>query len=291
MNRTFLNPLATTKLAASIALMAKQALDHPAMLEEIPAGTEIYLPDMGSEDIEVTLKAACKLESLGFSAVPHLAARRAESIENVERRLRSLKEQAGVSKVLVIAGDQARPAGPFASSMDLLRSNLLEKHGFNDIRVAGHPEGSKDFSDKIALEALRAKIEFCERAGAKLKIVTQFGFDADAITRWCQWIRSEGIMLPIDLGVAGPASLTTLVKYAALCGVGASAGFLIKRSAQISSLLKNHTSEPLVRALENGQASGVIDNINAIHVFAFGGLRKSSEWLIERGSWIMGRGQ
>jgi len=202
--------------------------------------------------------------------------------------LRALQSEAGVSRILVIAGDAKAGAGPFTSTMDVFETGLLGKYGFNDIRVAGHPEGSRDFDDSVAFEVLRAKSAFCKRAGATLKIVTQFGFDGDAVVGWCRKVRREGIDASIDVGVAGPARLSTLIKYAAVCGVGNSAGFLRKRAGQISGLLKSETAEPLVSMVEASLLNGTVDNVGKVHVFAFGGIRTSSEWLAERGSWNLG---
>jgi methylenetetrahydrofolate reductase (NADPH) len=55
-----------------------------------------------------------------------------------------------------------------------------------------------------------------------MHLVTQFGFDASAICRRGRELRQQGIRLPVHVGMAGPAPLTKLVKYAMACGVGAS---------------------------------------------------------------------
>ena len=59
---------------------------------------------------------------------------------------------------------------------------------------------------------------------------------------WAADLREAGIDLPIHVGVPGPATIKTLVKYAAMCGVGNSARFIRKQALNITKLLT--VSEP-----------------------------------------------
>ena len=86
---------------------------------------------------------------------------------------------AGVTDVLVIGGGADRLQGEIHSTMQVLETGLLDAHGITEIGVAGHPEGTPDFSDEVAEIALRLKKEFAERTGARMRIVTQFGFDPE----------------------------------------------------------------------------------------------------------------
>ena len=58
--------------------------------------------------------------------------------------------------------------------------------------------------------------------GIGMHLVTQFGFDAAAICKWGRELSPQGVRLPVHIGMAGPAPITKLVKYAMACGVGAS---------------------------------------------------------------------
>ena len=151
--------------------------------------------------------------------------------------------------------------------------------------VAGHPEGSPDFTDEVALQALKLKKAFAERTDANMRIVTQFGFDADGFINWADGLAAEGIDLPVHLGVSGPAKLTTLVKFAAMCGVGNSIQFLKKRAAAVTTLISGFDPEVVVKPIEKHALSNDQSPIKLIHVFPFGGMKKSAEWLKERGSW------
>ena len=46
-----------------------------------------------------------------------------------------------------------------------------------------------------------------------------------------------GITLPIHIGVAGPAKLQTLIKFAVACGVGPSLRVLQKRAMDVTKLV------------------------------------------------------
>src|SRR5207245_2183631 len=98
-----------------------------------------------------------------------------------------------------------------------------------------------DLGEEAAIAALRMKSAWAERSGARMRIVTQFGFDADKFIAWADGLAALGLDLPVHLGVAGPAKITTLLKYAALCGVGNSLNFLKKRSVSLAALATSHS--------------------------------------------------
>ena len=66
----------------------------------------------------------------------------------------------------------------------LIESGLLQRHGIAEIGVAGYPEGHPRISDDVLDRALAAKIEAAEQTGLDVSIVTQLGFDADAVLGW-----------------------------------------------------------------------------------------------------------
>lgn len=274
------------KIAASIEVSPKQAAESADLRGLLPRGVRVYMTDVGTDSAETITAGAARLDDLGYVAVPHFASRRLTSREALDRRLRMLTEEANVTDVLLIGGGLDTPAGEFSSTMDVLETGLLDKYGITRIGVAGHPEGSPDFSREAAEEALRLKQEFARRTDAEMRIVTQFGFDAPGFIRWADGLRDAGIDLPVHLGVAGPAKITTLVKYAVMCGVGASVRFIKRRAASLGTMVKGFDPEEVVRPIEHhvGSANGTA--IEQIHVFPFGGIKKSAEWLKARGSWV-----
>ena len=169
--------------------------------------------------------------------------------------------------------------------MDMLSSGIFDRYGMNQIAIAGHPEGSPDFSEETAVAALRLKRDFAQRSDATMRIVTQFGFDAARFIAWAEGLVASGIDLPVHIGVSGPAKITTLLKYAALCGVGNSIAYLKKNALSLTTLAKGHSPESVVGPIERHWQANPQGPIRQIHVFPFGGLQNSADWLVNRGSW------
>lgn len=272
-------------LPASIEISPKQANESEDLPGLFPSGTRVYITDLGTDDTPTMVSAAKRVRSLGYNPVPHFASRRLTSKSALEERIKATTQEAGVTDVLVIGGGLEKHAGDFSSTMEVLDTGFFDTYGITDIGVAGHPEGSPDFSEDVAIEALRLKKAFGERSGARMRVVTQFGFDAEKFVGWAMELQRSGIDLPVHLGVSGPAKLTTLLKYAAACGVGNSISFLKKRAGSLVTMVSGHDPEEIVGPIEQHVASNPDSPIAQLHVFPFGGIKKSSAWLKERGSW------
>lgn len=272
-------------IPASIEILPKQVLDSADLPELLTSGVRVYLPDVGGDTFGATVLAARRLTDLGQIVVPHIAARRLASQAQLDDRIKALTQEAGVRDVLVIGGDPNPPAGEFSSSLEMLETGIFDRYGVADIGIAGHPEGNVNMADDVACAALELKAAFRERTDARLRIVTQFGFDATRFIDWSEGLGMHGIDLPVHLGVAGPAKITTLVKYAAMCGVGNSVSFLKKRAGSIRTLLTGFSPDEIVGPIEQHIASHPDSAIRQVHVFPFGGLKPASAWLKGRGSW------
>lgn len=272
-------------LAASVEVTPKQVDKDPSILDRIPPGTRTYLVDLGTMSASEWAALTRTVARAGLEPVPHIAARRITSAVDLEERLAAMTGEAGVRDALLIAGGAGDPAGPFTSSMDVLESGLLDRYAITRLAVAGHPEGSPDIPDHLIAQALDWKQQFAERTGADVRIATQFGFDGEAAIRWAEALRGAEINLPIHLGVAGPASIKSLLKYAAMCGVRASSAFAFKRGAAIASLMTSYSPEPFVQPVERHVAEVPETLIQQFHVFPFGGLAETAKWLVDRGSW------
>lgn len=272
-------------IRASIEVVPQQVLDAEDLDTWFPAGTRVYLPDVGSAPLDVLVGSARRLREAGYEPVPHFPARRMIDKKELALRLDRLSSEANVTDILIIGGGLDREAGEFTSTMDVLDTGLVDNYNIQDIRVAGHPEGSPDFTDEMALQALRYKQDFSARTDARLTIVTQFGFDAEAFIRWADGLAASGIDLPVHLGVVGPAKLTTLIKFSMMCGVGPSLRFLKKRASALGTLVSGFDPELIVGPVEQHVSTHAATPIAQIHVFPFGGAKKTSGWLQERGSW------
>lgn len=272
-------------IPASIEVSPKQAVESADLPGLFPTGTRVYITDVGVDPTPMLVAAAKRVRECGYEPVPHFASRRLTTKDALEARIAATVDQAAVKDVLVIGGGLQQQAGAFSSTMEVLETGFFDKYGITDIAVAGHPEGSPDFTDEVAAEALRLKQNFAERTDAKLRIVTQFGFDADQYINWAEGVRASGIDVPIHLGVAGPAKITTLIKYAAMCGVGNSLNFFKKNTRSIATLATKHSPEAVVGPIEAHWTNEKATLVKQIHVFPFGGIKNASTWLAERGSW------
>ena len=76
----------------------------------------------------------------------------------------------------------------------------------------------------------------------------------------------------------GPATIKTLVKYAAMCGVGNSARFIRKQALNVTKLLSVSTPDDFCRILPRSMTSPEL-GIAAPHLYPFGGFDKLFDWL------------
>jgi methylenetetrahydrofolate reductase (NADPH) len=245
-------------------------------------GTEVFLTWIPGANPMETIAPAAKLRSAGLFPVPHIGARHVESAAQLEQFAARLVGEAGVDRVLIIGGDRDQPAGPFDSSLAVMQSGILQKAGITRIAIGAFPEGNPSIPDALLTPALPAKVNFARNAGLQLTIVTQFCFDAEPIVTWLKRIRSEGIDVPVRLGLAGPASLISLTRYALKCGVGNSIKVLTEKPA-FAKLLTDKGPEPIIRdvaaGIGPGNGSALPLGIAGMHFFVFGGFNKTVDWI------------
>ena len=272
-------PLAALLRGASIEVMPRTA---GAVAElPLPRGTRVYLAHIDGTPIEDMAAAAARVHAAGHEPMPHFPARMIADRATLDDWIARYQGEAGVRQALVLAGGLSRPVGAYHASTQLLDTGAFDRAGFTDLHVAGHPEGSRDIDPDGGAgnvsEALRWKQGFSERTDARMAIVTQFAFDADPVIEWARGLREAGIGLPIHVGVAGPAKLQTLIKFAAACGVGPSIRVLQRRAMDLRRLLQPYEPTEMVEALAAG-AGGLIDRV---HVFPLGGVAAAAGWLAE----------
>ncbi len=253
------------------------ASDLDALKGVLTPGAAIYLTAVPHRPANEQIEAAIRTRAAGFEPVPHLAARSFASIGVLENVLARLSAQAAVRRTLIIAGDRDQPAGPFANAIDVIESGLLQRHGIAEIGIAGYPEGHPRITPQALDRALAAKIEAAEQTGLAVHIVTQFAFDARAILAWIAKLRDQGIEQPVRIGVAGPTSLSTLLRYAQRCGVRASAHGLTRQTGIIKHLIGSSAPDGILRPIAELQASGRYGRI-VPHFYSFGGAAATARW-------------
>src|SRR6202008_3341779 len=111
-----------------------------------------------------------RLRAAGFEPVPHLAVRNFENLARVDDVLARLAGEAGVRRLLVIAGDRENPAGELRAAIDVNDGGLLPRHGIVEIGIAGYPEGHPRIPPEELELALRQKIEAAEAIGLAVHI-------------------------------------------------------------------------------------------------------------------------
>ncbi|AUI07748.1 MULTISPECIES: methylenetetrahydrofolate reductase [Stenotrophomonas] len=275
--------------AFSLEVSAKAMPALRAEAARIPRGTVISLPWLASEDDDARLVAARMVRELGFEPMPHLSARRIGSHAALERFLERAASEAGVTRCLLVAGDLATPAGPFADSASIIQTGLLEHFGIKVVGIGGHPEGHPVMSADDRWQVLGRKCQAIEARGMAPLIVTQFAFDADTVLAWLDALRARDISVPVLVGVPGPASITRLLRYAAMCGVGASASMLARYGISIGRLLGTAGPEVFVDCLVKG-LTGAHGPISP-HFFPFGGIAPSLEWIAQYQRRVRGSGR
>jgi methylenetetrahydrofolate reductase (NADPH) len=244
----------------------------------LPTGTAIYLTDLPNRPEDKFVQIATGIFMRGLKPVPHLAARNVASEKALENLLSRLASSAGVNRVMLIGGDRPRSAGPYEHALDVIESGVLEASGVTEIGIAAYPEGHPNISEDILRASLRDKLEAAERAGLKTHIVTQFCFDAWPVVTWLRGLRASGIHNQVRIGMAGPASIPALMKFAQRCGVRASAKGFARHAASIGKMLTGATPAEIVTELAEAAASENLGEI-ASHVYSFGGLPQAATWV------------
>jgi methylenetetrahydrofolate reductase (NADPH) len=266
----------------SIELNPGDAKVMDAAPGRLEPGTEVFLTWIpGTNPIE-TIAPAAKLRKAGLFPVPHIGARHVESAAQLEQFTSRLAGEAGVDRVLIIGGDRDKPAGPYDSSLAVMQSGLLQKAGIVRTAIGAFPEGNPAIPEALLVPALPAKVNYAKSAGLQATIVTQFCFDAEPIITWLHKIRGQGIDTPIRVGLAGPASIISLTRYALKCGVGNSIKVLTEKPA-FAKLLVDKGPEPIIRdvaaGIGPGDGSALPLGIKGLHFFVFGGFNKTVDWI------------
>ncbi|MDZ4312709.1 MAG: methylenetetrahydrofolate reductase [Cypionkella sp.] len=269
----------------SIEVMPRTAEKVEDFRALLPKGTRVYIAHIEGTPIEDMVATAKRIAREGFDVMPHFPARIIHDKATLADWIRRYQTEAGVKQALLLGGGVNTPAGDFDSSMQLIETGLFD--GFDRLHVAGHPEGNKDIDkdggDAIVMQALKWKQAFSERSDAKMAIATQFCFEADPVIAWANRLAAAGVHLPIHIGVAGPAKLQTLIKFAISCGVGASLRVLQKRAMDVTKLLLPYEPTEFVSGLAAHKAANPAFGIEQVHFFPLGGIKTNAAWVTENG--------
>jgi methylenetetrahydrofolate reductase (NADPH) len=283
--QTVLAPPAAEALRAAIMRLARGASIETSTrnLAEIDGyaawlapGSDVFATWLPGTPYHHLVSVAKRLRQAGLNPVPHIAARRLASREAAREFLALLRDEAQVTRALVIAGDSRVPVGPFDSSVALLETGLLEAHGIRSIGFPGYPEGHPRIADAALDAARERKLHYAVANGIDAFLVTQFCFDPGAIAGWVERLRARGTTVPVRVGVAGIATIRMLLGYARRCGIGSSIRALGTEPISLPRLLTQQGPEKVLRRVA---ASAAGATVAGLHCFPFGGFAPTARWL------------
>jgi len=221
--------------------------------------------------------AAKKILGERMVATPHLAARSVPGVSQLDEWLHELAE-AGCNRLMLIAGDPLAHQGPYRDTLDVLSSGLLEKHGFTHLGVAAHPDGHVHASESDVRSALEIKKAYARDKDVHMWVVTQFVFDMPNFAKWLDDWEEAFDFLPIHVGLAGPSSLASLMRYAARCGVATSVKMLLT-NRNSRRLMSSWNPDDQLKELYELCGNHVSRRLKGLHLFPFGGLESAARWL------------
>ena len=248
-----------------------------ALQDNFDRGTSVTITFLPGDNYRRNIETAAALRRAGYNPVPHIAAREMTSRDALGDFLQRARGEADVTRILVIAGDVAAAKGPFRSSLDVCHSGLIEANGIESVNVAGHPEGHPYLAPQNAFKALGTWRDWGRQAGIQVEVITQFCFESAPVLGWISELQAHGGGLPVIVGLAGPATPATLIKFALRCGIGNSIRSMRNQIGRYGRLLTDAGPDDVIRGLQSGCEKSKA-SIAGFHLFPFGGLRKAAEW-------------
>ena len=278
-------PAAAARAAAELVTCGSLEMgpDRPEEVHLIagllPTGTPVYVNHLPKHNVAAALDALVALRQVGLEPVPHIAARRVLSREEVRDFIAKAVRRAGVSKALLIGGDVPEPLGPYADSGDLLAEDFLRDSGLTQIGIAGYPEGHPRIATDALGRALTRKLELAARHGLGVNLVTQFSFAPNRIVEYCADMARRAPGVPVYVGMAGPTSPVALLRYAQRCGVSASLRALQSEGIKAVRLFTHVDPIEQLMMLASRLRSGGVHNVVGVHLYSFGGAVRTAEWM------------
>lgn len=228
----------------------------------VPLPTTLTVTCLPHHGVERTMRTAVELSELGYTVIPHLAARSLQDRAELTRVVREC-DAASIREVFAIGGDRKQPAGVYGSALPVLEDIAQYSGGMLRAGVAGYPEGHPLVGPVDVLDSLLAKQHLASH------VVTQMCFSPEKIHDYAALLRREGVELPIWAGVAGSVPRTKLIALGTQIGVGSSLRFLTSKGPLARKLLSGDRYSPqsLMSGLESQPG-----NIAGIHLYSFNSL-------------------
>ncbi len=263
---------------ASIEINVQDLKDLEASRKFLNAGQKIFVSFLPRQTWEQTEEACRVLKEVGLDPVPHVPVRLLTDQKMLDQVLTRLVRGGRAEELLLLSGDYPQGAGSFSRVEDVLQTGILTTYGLRRVSFAGHPEGHPKVELNEIRRAERAKATGAAAAGLQASLVTQFFFESEPFLAWTKEVRAEGVKARLVAGLAGPAKITTLFKFAMRCGAGPSIRALGARPSAFTKLIADHGPQNVLRELAEAHTAGASD-FAGIHLFCFGGYLRTCEWL------------
>jgi len=269
--------LSTLAATASIEVTPRGS-DTGHLRAALESGTEVFITHLPGARTADRVAAVKAVQAAGMRPVPHVAARDAVSVAGFEADLTALCE-AGAWGILLIGGGGGAK-GPFKDASAALESGALGRCQVPRIALGGHPEGHPHADDPTLDRVLAHKVSLAAEVAEEVRIITQFVFEVEPVASWLERLRGAGVCAPVRVGLAGPATPGTLLRYAISCGVGPSMKALQSRPGMMTKM-RRWRPDDLARSVAELSAARPELGIAGLHLYPFGGLSASAEWLEE----------
>ena len=247
----------------------------------LPSNTCVYIPSLPGLPLSRTLDALAALRAAGLDPVPHVSARRILDRQEFAKFLKEAVNRHGVHRVLLIGGDEPRPKGPYADSLQILEEGLLADCGVREIGVGGYPEGHPRIPASVLDTSLVRKLELARGQHLGVYVVTQFCFSPQRVVEYCAGLARSHPELPVYVGVAGPTDPVALARYAQRCGVSVSLRALRNLGRGIAKLVTHTDPREHVVAIARYARSREPSNVVGVHLYSFGGAERTAAWMRE----------
>ena len=268
-------------IGGSLELMPREMHRAAQIAALLPKDTCIYVPSLPGLPLARTLEAVATIRAAGLDPVPHVSARRILNKDDFRSFLKEAVSKYGVHRVLLLGGDEPRPKGHFADSLQILESGLLVDSGIREIGVAGYPEGHPRIPAADLSAAFKTKQKLTAEQGLGMYVVTQFCFAPSRVVEYCAQLARSAPEVSIYVGVAGPTDPVALARYAQRCGVSASLRALRNLGSGIAQLVTHSDPHEQLVTLARYSMQREPSNVVGVHIYSFGGAMRTASWIRE----------
>lgn len=284
MNESTINELSQTSEFANTEAGLKHLLKN-ACYEMMPTDDVIGLieaslskdtlihmmcpPEQGSDH---SVGVCVKLAELGYTnLVPHISSRTVRSKAHLKELIQKLKDN-GIRRGFFPGGDGEVPYGDYTSAVELLEDLAELDHGLETIAIGCYPEGHRVIPDDILFKALKRKQKIATH------MINEITLDPEVLVYWLRQMRSEGITIPLWVGVPGVMPLSRLMNQIQTWGVKQAIRYVKKSHGIVGALVKGKFKPDTVI---HGLAKYATDpelNIQNTHFFTFNEIAKTEQW-------------